>query len=239
MRNLLLTWALTLAIWIASETMVGAQVYVEYRSSTANRSLRITYSSGWACGVVPWGWGNSLYRLSNYGTLPRVPYYPYYVGHRIVTDYAPVYLVSPVSAERANRLRMHEDVEEGIRRFRAADYRGAVDAFRKAFLVSTDEGLLQLWLGLALAGSGDFRNAEKAIRGAFETLNPAEGLGIDLPASFRDPSEESRFLGMLAKNPWLAGVTAFLMGRKDEARRELEKLPQDAVTRKLLDPLSK
>lgn len=239
MKKMLLTGALTLTIWIASETMAGAQVYVESRSHSNHRSLRVTYSSGYGFGYTPWVWGSSPVVLTTYRPVPyyRVPYYPYYAGTRVIYNYAPVYATLPESAERANRLRMQEEVGAGIRRFQRADYRGAVESFRRGFLASTDSGLLELYLGLALVGTGDLRNAEKAMRSAFESLKPEDALGIDLPILFQDAAEESRFVA--ANSPLIAGVVQFLLNRGDAAREELRKVPKDPAARKLLDRLSK
>jgi hypothetical protein len=250
MKNLGLSVALALAILVASESLAGAQgVYVEYKKQNKNSSLTITYSGGYSTGYGygygygAYGYGGTYYS-PGYASYYRPPYaspyyHPYYHGSRPVANYAPVYSSSPVSAERVLKIRMQKDVEEGLRRFRSADYRRAVDAFRAAFLADTDSAVLQLFLGLSLAGAGDLRNAEKAFRGAFEHLKPEEALGADLPKLFRDTKEEERFVSSVASSPLVSGVVAYLMGRKDAAKGALNAVKDDPAARKLLEVLAK
>lgn len=238
---------LALVIVLASETIASAQgVYVEYKKQNKNSSLVITYSGGYSYGYGGYGYGYSGYQgYTNYlATGYYRPYgsgyyHPYYYGSRPVYNYAPVYSSSPVSAERILKIRMQKDVEEGLRRFRAADYKRAVESFRSAFLADTDSAVMQLFLGLSLAGAGDLRNAEKAFRGALEGLKPEEALGADLAKLFRDSKEEGRYVASAASSPLVSGIVAFLMGRKDVAKGALEKAKEDPAARKLLDHLSK
>lgn len=234
---------LALVIVLASETLAGAQgIVVEYNKKNKNSQLTITYSGGYSYGYGGYGYGygySGWQGYTNYGGYYRPYYNPYYYGSRPVYNYAPVYSSSPVSAERVLKIRMQKDVEEGLKRFHAAEYKRAVESFRAAFLADTDSAVMQLFLGLSLAATGDLRNAEKAFRGAFETLKPEEALGADLPKMFRDTKEEERYLASVASSPLISGIVSFLLGRNDVAKGTLEKVKTDAAARKLLDHLAK
>jgi len=115
-----------------------------------------------------------------------------------------------------------------------------VESFREAFLADTESGMAQLCLGLALSASGDRRNADKALRGAFASLKPDEALSMDFAGWFRDVQERQRLESALEKasdGRLAAGVVAFLLGRKDIAKSELSKVKDDPAARKLLDHL--
>lgn len=246
MRKLLLTGALTAAILIASARMAGAQTVIEYRKDNRGNSVTLSYS-GWGFGgyglnpFFPYPSTMSAYGGAAYYGIPYVrrTYYVYMNGSPAVYNYSPVYSSAPSSAERAAKARRQQDVEAGVERLKSADYRGALEAFRRGFVSDTDSGILQLYLGLALAGVGDVRNAERAFRGAFESLKPDEALGVNLPGLFRDSKEANRYVAGVDGSDLASGVVAFLMGRKDAARGRLEKVKTDPAARKLLDPLSK
>jgi hypothetical protein len=263
MKKLLLTGALTVAILVLSAAAADAQVQIDYTKKGKNYTFQFTYNSGYYYGYGGYGYGYTGYPgtfyggyggfpgytyggsyggVGTYGTGYYRPYYPPpyndpYYGSRPVQNYSPVYSQSPMSAERMARIQMQKDVEEGLARFKKADYRGATDAFRRAFLADTDSAMMQLLLGAALAGAGDSKNADKAFRSAFESLKPEEALGFDLPKRFRDMKEEERYVSRL--DGLSAGVVAFLRGDKEKARAELGEVKDDPAARKLLDHLGK
>jgi tetratricopeptide (TPR) repeat protein len=238
MKNWMWIGALALAIFLTSETFAEAQVIIEYKKQNKISSWILTYSGGYS-----YGYGNGWmpYGISTYSGLPLYrssrPIYVY--DTRPIYNYSPVYSSSSDSSERLLKMRLQKEIEVGIRRFQEADYRGAREAFREAFLSDTDSGVAQLYLGVALAGIGDFRNAERAFRSAFDALKPEEALALDLPILFRDVREENRYVASLSPSPLTAGGIAFLMGRKEQARSELEKVKDDPLSRKLLDHLRK
>ncbi|MBI2898939.1 MAG: hypothetical protein HYY17_02030 [Planctomycetes bacterium] len=240
MKKWMLTGALAIGILLAAESAAPAQIVVEYRDQSGRGTIVLRTYGGYYYGC---------------GYYWSTPYYggPYYTGWTGARFYRPAYwepytatrpvvyprsdvTTAPVSSERLRKARMHKDVEEGMRRFKAADWRGAVDAFREAFLADTDSGAMQFYLGLALTGAGDLRNAEKAFRGAFESLKPEEALAVELPKLLRDAA---KFEASAAPSPLAAGVVAFLLGKKDAARAELGKAKDDPAARKLLDHLGK
>lgn len=247
MKKSMLTAALALGILLAAESFASAQVVVEYKRRTGTSTLLLRYDGGYYYGCGYW-WNPSPYYYVPY-TYGAVPYYGAVPLYRPIAAYhdayyaaRPVYYPSPtvtttpVSPERVRKLRMHKDVEEGIKRFKAGYYRGALDAFRSAFLADTDSPMLQLYLGLALVGAGDLRNAEKAFRGAFESLKPEEALAVELPKLLKDAGG---FEKAASTSPLSAGVVAFLLGKKDAARAELDRVKDDPAARKLLDHLGK
>ena len=58
--------------------------------------------------------------------------------------------------------------------FRKGNYPGALSSFKKAYLGDTDSSAVQFHFALALAGAGDFRNADRAFSAALEDRAPFE-----------------------------------------------------------------
>jgi hypothetical protein len=163
------------------------------------------YNWGWGTGCRPGfivgypGWGScwgGYYGGGYYGGYPG-----YYGGegyHQPSYPAAGVAGPSPAPAPRqtpeAASLR---EIQEGQRRFRLGDYRGAVDSFRSAVVASPDSPLAQAWFAVALIAVGESRNADKALRAA-----SAGGLApgaLSLDGLFRDDKERVRMIVALAK----------------------------------------
>ncbi|HVR83303.1 MAG TPA: hypothetical protein VMU54_03270 [Planctomycetota bacterium] len=89
------------------------------------------------------------------------------------------------------------DIEEGRRRFRMADYRGAVDSFRSAVAATTDSPVAQAWFAVSLVALGEGRNADKALRSAVLSGLPPASVSLD--GLFRDEKEKVRLIVALAK----------------------------------------
>lgn len=124
-------------------------------------------------------------------------------------------------------------IQEGQRRFRSGDYRGAVDAFRSAIVASTDNPLAQAWFAVALVCVGDGRNADKALRSA-----AAGGLasgGMSLDGLFRDEKERVRLIVALAKTGGEGGLAAsFALSIAGEPARLKQMAEKDPVAKSLL-----
>jgi len=175
----------------------------------------------------------SPYGGYSYYSGPVSPY-SYYAPYTVM-DYSP-----PRPAVRGDRDDVNpartpsREIEEGRRRLRAGDYRGALDAFREAVVADTSSASAQAWFALGLALTGDHRNADKALRAAAEHA-PFEK--IDLAGLFKDAREQARLLGILAKVTGEGALAAAwirsLGGDPAPLRQAAEK---DAAARKLLPP---
>lgn len=125
-------------------------------------------------------------------------------------------------------------IEEGRKRCKAADYRGALDAFRAAVIADTEDGLAQAYFALGLILVGDGKNADKALRSAVQAgfVGP-----IDVKGVWKDEKERIRVtesLGRIAGDGELtAAWILFLQGEPESLKRLAGK---DALARKLLRP---
>jgi hypothetical protein len=103
-------------------------------------------------------------------------------------------------AEPPLRVRARPALEEGRALFAKGDGPGALEAFRAALLRDVEDLAAQAWFGLALAMTGDARNARKALRMA------APGLGrLDFTEAERKrvtaiPSDVLAEFSSLARN---------------------------------------
>jgi hypothetical protein len=118
------------------------------------------------------------------------------------------------------------EIEEGRRRFRTGDYRGAVDLFRQAVVLDGSSGLAQAWFSVGLAVMGDYRNAEKALRAAADR---APFGALHLRDAFRDDKERSRVVGQLTKVSGEGSLSAafvlWLVGEPERLKALAEKDP--------------
>ena len=121
-----------------------------------------------------------------------------YFGRPIVTATAAGPLPPAQGAlDRTPQLTSLREIEEGRRRFRLGDYRGAVDSFRSAVVATTDSPVAQAWFAVSLIALGEGRNADKALRSAV-----AGGLAsgaVSLDGLFHDDKERVRIIVSLAK----------------------------------------
>jgi hypothetical protein len=125
-----------------------------------------------------------------------------------------------------------KEIEEGRRRFKAADYRGAVDLFRQAVVLDTSSGLAQAWFSLGLAVTGDYRNAEKALRAAADR---APFGALHLREAFRDEKERSRVVLQLSKVTGEGSLSAaYALWSAGEPERLKQLAEKDPLAKKLL-----
>lgn len=192
-----------------------------------------------------WGWGGGWGGWSGgygYGTWYGYPYHPYgnsyhpYSYRSISPDsYAPIpRLLGRAVADRPAELEIARRIERGRARFKAADYRGALDEFREAVIADATSGAAQAHFALALIVAGDGRHADKALRAAAERM-PFEK--IDLPSLLRDEKERARIvaaLGRVAGEGALAAAWARMLA--GDASRLKEMAEKDPVAKKLLGP---
>jgi hypothetical protein len=181
--------------------------------------------------VLPYGygWGGyggyGMYGGGSYGYEPGI--YTYGLP-RAVPDYSPAPLLRTSGAsDRVHEHRAAKEIEEGRRRFRWGDYRGALDEFRSAVATDPDSPLAHLYFAAALAVAGDAKNADKALRAGLD-----RGAAPKASLEFRDEKERQRVAGKLAADAGLAAAYALsLAGEPERLKKFAEK---DPVAKKLL-----
>jgi len=135
--------------------------------------------------------------------------------------------------DRTPQLISLREIEEGRRRFRMGDYRGAVDSFRSAVVATTDSPVAQAWFALSLIALGEGRNADKALRSAV-----AGGLApgaVSLEGLFRDDKERVRIIVTLAKvGPDGTLAAAYALSLSGEPVRLQHLAEKDPTARQLL-----
>lgn len=188
---------------------------------------------GWSYGYPGYSYGSPYAGgvYYNYWNGPLGPTYRGYVRPAMI-DTSPPPLRPRGVADRMHEFVASKELQEGKRRFRLGDYGGALGQFREAVASDTSSGLAQAHFALALAATGDYRNADKALRAA-------AGLGplgtLPLKEFFRDDKEKTRFFAGLAKagkdGALVAAWARFLIG-EEEALRQLA--PKDPAAKKLL-----
>ncbi len=138
------------------------------------------------------------------------------------------------------RIMVQKDMEEGLRFFRKGNYPGALSSFKKAYLGDTDSSAVQFHFALALAGAGDFRNADRAFSAALEGLSVDDIRGTDLSGMFGSSAQQDLYrknLAMAAPDSLSSGVIALLLGDDPAAREILSAQKKNAAARKLLRSL--
>lgn len=182
-------------------------------------------------GYYPYGYGMYGTTVMGYGT-------GHYHGYGIPTyiDYQRV-AYRPVGAAReVAQLNVEKTYDAGIAKFKAGDYAGALAAFKQIVINDFSNPVPKIWMALALAGSGDFKNAEKALRSASASN---EQLGsIDLKASMKDAKEQARYAAAVEKAGGLmAGYILERLGDKAKAAAALDAVlkanPKDAEAERL------
>jgi hypothetical protein len=133
-------------------------------------------------------------------------------------------------ADRAHEHASAKEIEEGRRRFRGGDYRGALDGFRSAVTADASNGLAHLYFAALLAMGGDGKNAEKALRSGLE-----KGIAGKATLEFRDDKERQRIAGLLGK---IAGegslAAAYALSLAGDLERLKKLAEKDPAARKLL-----
>jgi hypothetical protein len=173
-----------------------------------------------------YGYGSTVVYGDGFGyssgwVLPRRAYYGYPGG-----SYADYVAMSYTSARRAamhgvpeyvQRLTLSKHLETGVKKFQFADYAGALASFKEAVGTDTSAGLAQVYMGIALVATGDFKNAEKALSSGIPAA-PEFG-SVDLKAMFKDAKEQAKFVAALDKAGPMSGALGYgLLGDKAKAR---------------------
>lgn len=128
-------------------------------------------------------------------------------------------------AEKLEKLSSSKQIDLGRFRFRAGDYRGALDEFRQA-VVADPSAAAQAHFAIALVVAGDLKNADKALRGA---VDKAPFGKIDFTGLFPNEKEKARVLAALQKvsgDGSLAAAFALQsMGVPEPLQKQAEKDP--------------
>jgi len=171
----------------------------------------------------------SGYGLYSYGTPPGLyggggggfqsPY-----GMQIEGSLAPPVQKSD-DAEKMEKLSSSKQIDLGRFRFRSGDYKGALDEFRQA-VVADPSAAAQAHFAVALAVTGDLKNADKALRGAVDKAPLGK---IDFAGLFSSEKEKARVLAALQKvsgDGSLAAAFALQsMGVPEPLKKQAEKDP--------------
>lgn len=182
-------------------------------------------------GTVWTGWGNGF----GYGGYPGYygGYEGYYGGPFGTATAAGPRIPARPAVDRTPQATASREVEEGRRRFRAGDYRGAVESFRAAVVATTDDPVVQAWFAVSLIAAGDARNADKAIRSAAAAGVPAGALSLD--GLFRDEKERVRVIVALVKAGPEGGLAAaYALSLAGEPARLKQLAEKDAAAKLLL-----
>lgn len=136
-------------------------------------------------------------------------------------------------ADRIHEYASAREIEEGRRRLKLGDYKGAVDQFRSAVASHTESPVAQAWFAVALAIAGDGKNADKALRAAASAGFP---LGrITLADGFHDEKERSRVAAALSKaGPDGALAAAFVLSLTGDGAKLKQLAEKDPAARRLL-----
>jgi hypothetical protein len=163
---------------------------------------------------------------------------PYFGNHRYRDLMSPpgAAAAGPASrpvADRVPEFTAVREIEEGRRRLKAGDYRGAVDGFRSAVAATPDDPAAQAWFAAALILAGDGKNADKALRSA-----AAGGVApdrISLADAFRDDPERVRIIVALSRVTGEgAFAAAFVLDRAGEPVPLKRLAEKDPAARRLL-----
>lgn len=232
-----------------------AQVTIRYMRETSNSSLQITYQGGsysgygygygYGHGYGGYGYGGGYYSSAVAPGVVAGAWHPwgagYYAGYgggyrRGFGGYAsyyagpvrPVYAADPVP-ERSPANSAALALDQGRKRLRLGDYKGAVDEIRTAVVEDTAGGTAEAWFSVALSLWGDAKNADKALKAAL-----AHGHKGGLELSLRDKKELARAQLFLGKGSGeAAAYVLFLLGQPEK----LEQLAaKDAALKALLPP---
>jgi len=173
-----------------------------------------------------YGYGSTMVYGDGFGyssgwVLPRRAYYGSPGG-----SYADYVAMSYTYARRAamhgvpeyvQRLTLSKHLEVGVKKFQWADYAGALASFKEAVGTDTSVGLAQVYMGIALVATGDFKNAEKALSSGIPAA--PEFSAIDLKSMFKDAKEQAKFVAALDKAGHMAnGLCHGLLGDKAKAK---------------------
>jgi hypothetical protein len=144
----------------------------------------------------------------------------------------PVSRTAPVS-DRVVELAVGREIEEGRRRLKTGDYRSSLDQFRASFAAHPENALVQAWFAVALAISGDGRNADKALKSAVaDGVDPEK---MSLADVFHDDKERAKVTAALGRTGADGGLSAaFALSLAGDSARLKQLAEKDPVARKLL-----
>ena len=130
-------------------------------------------------------------------------------------------------------LTVARELEEGRRRLKTGDYRSAVDQFRASVAAHPESATAQAWFAVALAISGDGKNADKALKAAV-----ADGLDVEkmsLADAFHDDKEQAKVTAALSRTGAEGGLSAaFALSLAGEPAKLKQLAEKDPVAKKLL-----
>jgi hypothetical protein len=121
-------------------------------------------------------------------------------------------------------------VDEGRRRFRLGDYRGALDTFRGAVVANGSDGAAEAHFALGLAVTGDHKNADKALRSA---LGHGFAGKLDVASMAKDERERAKLAVQLGKAPEAALAAAWALAGLGKPERLDALTAKDADAKKL------
>lgn len=180
-----------------------------------------TFYSGY--GLYSYGNPTGLYGGAAY----RSPY-----GRPPVGDYWPGPARSGGVADRMHELASSKEIEVGRLRFKAGDYKGAVDEFRSAVVADTASAAAQAHFAVALIVTGDGKNADKALRAAADRAPFGK---VDFSDLFAGEKERTRVMAALGKvsgdGAFAAAYALSVMGDGERLKKLAEK---DPAAKKLL-----
>lgn len=159
---------------------------------------------------------------------PWGAYGPY---RRAWTAPVPSYSIPPRAAARAPEAALPAGaLEEGRRRFRLADYRGALDGFREAVVADGSDGAAEAHFALALAATGDHRNADKALRSA---LGHGFAGKVDVASMAKDERERGKLAAALLRSPETSLASAWALSALGRPERLDALSAKDADAKRL------
>ena len=203
-----------------------------------------TGTSGFTTGYTGYGYGYGYY-----GGPVGVDYYGYgagslYGGAGYYRSYGfrrpiasadaagPGVRSGPV-ADRLAEFASAREIEAGRASLKSGDYRGAVDQFRSAVAAHTENPLAQAWFAVALAITGDVKNADKALRAAAAAGFPLDR--VTLADAFHDEKERVKVIVALAKASGDGSLAvAFALSQAGEGAVLKKLSDKDPVAKSLL-----
>jgi hypothetical protein len=254
-KKIVLAAALVIVMALAAE----AQVSITYTRQTSNSRLTVRFTGGsfhsygyGGYGLTGVGYGGGSYVYSSgvlgYGSYrsavaPGVVagmYHPYgggsYFGYPGYTYYAgaarPIMDYSPPPPPRSQENVNAALLDQGRKRLRYGDYRGAVDDIRTAVVGDPAGGVSEAWFAVALVLAGDARNADKSLRAAL-----GHGFKGRLDLQLRDRRETQLRTAALAKLGGESAAYALSLLGQDEKLVSLAE--KDAALKPLLPPPEK
>lgn len=229
----------------------AAQAQVVVVDSAREKAYVYGYRSrSWGSGYTGWGgYGTGFYGGYGYGLYSGYGYdgpmvygyggYPYRGGGSTWRPGASADAAGPAVrragpvADRMPEFTSAREIEEGRRRMKLGDYKGAVDQFRSAVVSNTESALAQAWFAVALAIAGEGKNADKALRAA-----EASGIPLDritLADAFPDDKERARVAALLSKaGPEGAFAAAFALSIAGDASKLKQLAEKDPAAARLL-----